>query len=386
MTGLPSYFHFEKNKIFHGSKEINIITLGDILKKSNYDFQEYYVGEANFVGTKNLLETMHFKVSDNTNSTGNYEVYPDTFGYHDKDLFFELKKRIKDLKSNNKSFAIFGATINTHLNGIKDNRMSKLIGNNYESDTEHSVKSLDYLIGDSFVTPQNESSHFTEKIFRLPNIWVSFTPPNISIEIDQLPAIKNGYITFGCFNNLSKINDKVIFLWSRILKSIPKSKIFLKTKELSNSYLKEKIVNKFRKNDIDINSIILEEGSPRNELINSYNKVDVALDPFPYSGGVTSFEALWMGVPVLTKKGFKFVSHTTESINHNSAMSDWIATSDDEYLSKAIQFTSNLAKLKKIRNELRKKVLNSPSFNSSLFADQFSNALWKMWNKFILKN
>ena len=157
MTGLPSFFPFEKNKIFQEVDKINIVSLGDILKKSGYEFQEFYIGEANFTGTKDLLETMNFTVFDYNKSTGDYEVYPDSFGYHDKDLFYELKKRISQLNKNKNSFAIFGTTINTHLNGIKDDRMDQFIGTNYENNLEHSVEALDYLIGDfiNFLEKEN---------------------------------------------------------------------------------------------------------------------------------------------------------------------------------------------------------------------------------------
>ena len=217
------------------------------------------------------------------------------------------------------------------------------------------------------------------------NIYYCFSVPEFEIKITELPAIKNGYITFGSFNNLSKINDKVISLWSKILIAIPKSKIFLKTKELNNLYLKEKIISKFKENGINLNSIILEGGSSRSKLLNSYNKVDISLDTFPYSGGVTSLEAIWMGVPVLTKKGFRFVSHTTESINHNSGMSDWVANDENEYVKKAIKFSTDLELLTEINKNLRRTALKSPLFNSTLFAKQLNNAFWEMWNNFISK-
>ena len=147
--------------------------------------------------------------------------------------------------------------------------------------------------------------------------------------------------------------------------------------------LKNKIINDFQKNDINPDLIILEGASPRSELLASYNKVDIALDPFPYSGCATSFEAIWMGVPVLAKKGSTFVSHATESINHNSGMSDWIANNENEYLAKTIKFSANLKLLSEIKKNLRKAALNSPLFNTSLFAEQFKDAVWKMWNDFI---
>ena len=248
------------------------------------------------------------------------------------------------------------------------------------------IPEIDYLIGDSFVTPSNERNHFTEKIFLLPNIWVCFTTSDIEIKLDQLPAIKNGYITFGSFNNFSKINDRVISLWCKILSAMAGSKIFLKNKALNDSYFKKKIISDFKKNNISSDALILEGGSSRDELLASYNKVDIALDPFPYSGGVTSFEAIWMGVPVLTKKGSKFVSHATESINHNVNMLDWIANDENEYVKKAIEFSANLQQLSEIKKNLRKTALESPAFNASLFAEQLNTAVWKMWNNYISKN
>ena len=248
------------------------------------------------------------------------------------------------------------------------------------------IPEIDYVIGDPHIIPIKDAEHFIEKIFHLPNIWMCFTAPEFEVIIKELPAIKNGYITFGSFNNLLKINEGVISLWSRILKTVPKSKIFLKTKALNNLYLKKKIISNFEKNNINSNSVILEGNSPYKESLASYNKVDIALDPFPFSGCITTFEAIWMGVPVLTKKGNTFVSRQTESINYNIGMSDWIVKDNDEYIIKATQFASNLEKLKEIRVNLRKIALNSPAFNASLFAEHFNNTLWKMWNNFISKN
>ena len=134
-----------------------------------------------------------------------------------------------------------------------------------------------------------------------------------------------------------------------------------------------------------MDQLILEENSPRKELLESYNKIDIALDPFPYSGGTTSFEAIWMEVPVLTKKGSTFVSRTTESINRNSGMSDWIANDENEYVAKAIQFSKNLKQLSEIKKKLRQTSYNSPLFNSSLFAEQFKDNIWQIWKKYINK-
>jgi predicted O-linked N-acetylglucosamine transferase (SPINDLY family) len=130
----------------------------------------------------------------------------------------------------------------------------------------------------------------------------------------------------------------------------------------------------------------LEGSSPREDLLKTYNKIDISLDPFPYSGGTTNFESVWMGVPILTLKGKKFISRCGESVNHNLGMSDWIARDEDNFVSKASVFCSDLNKLSDLRACLRQKALNSPLFDSKKFAEDFHEALWKMWKIFLNKN
>lgn len=129
----------------------------------------------------------------------------------------------------------------------------------------------------------------------------------------------------------------------------------------------------------------LEGHYPRSELLASYNRVDIALDPFPCPGGTTTVEALWMGVPVLTKCGDRFLSHMGESILHNTNQSDWIANDDEEYIRKAVKFSSDLDSLAKLRTGLREQVLASPVFDSSRFARHFEEAMWGMWREWATK-
>jgi protein O-GlcNAc transferase len=91
------------------------------------------------------------------------------------------------------------------------------------------VAEIDYLLGDSFVTPANEAAHFTETIWRLPESYLCFTPPKLAMEVGPLPALVNGYVTFGCFNNLAKMGDEVVAVWARVLHAVPNSRLFLKT-------------------------------------------------------------------------------------------------------------------------------------------------------------
>ena len=243
------------------------------------------------------------------------------------------------------------------------------------------LKQMDYIIGDPFVTPIGEDSHYTEKVWRMPETRLCFSVPNVNIDVSILPALKNDYITFGCFNNFSKINDEVISLWSKILFTIPKSKILFKNKQIKEKSVCIRLIEKFNNNGINNERIIFEKSELRSKYFQAYNKVDVSLDPFPFTGGVMSIESLWMGVPVLTLSGDRFVSRQGEEILINADLNDWISKNKEEYVVKAEKLTSNLNKLALLRSSLRNQVLNSPLFNVPRFAKNFEKALWGIWQQ-----
>ena len=245
------------------------------------------------------------------------------------------------------------------------------------------MSEIDYFIGSNHITPKNEDHHYVEKVFRLPGISQCFTPPDFNVEVNELPAIKNNFITFGSANKLAKVNDDVIFLWSKILKSVPNSKILLKNKDLDNFKIKHNIISKFEKNEIIKDRLILEgESKTRRELLATYNKIDIGLDPFPFQGNTTTIESVWMGVPVIILKGDRYIFHFGESINTNLDMNDWVAKNYSEYISKAIKFSSDIDLLSKLRMSLRKRALESPVFDAPRFAEHFSDMLWSMWQNF----
>ncbi len=245
---------------------------------------------------------------------------------------------------------------------------------------------IDYLIGDPHVTPVEFENQFSEKIFRLPHTRWCFSPPMVSLKTTTLPALKNGYITFGCFNNLAKLNDQVLILWIKVLHAIPNSRLFLKTKQFNSLNLQEKVTKKFTDHGIESERIILEGHSSYEEYLTTYQKVDIALDSFPFTGGTTTIDGLWMGVPVITLQGNTLVSRQGVGILNNVGLPDWIAKNEYEYLRKAIGFASNLDKLSSLRLELRKKIFTSPLFDAKQFAIDFNNALWVMWRQWLKDN
>ena len=248
------------------------------------------------------------------------------------------------------------------------------------------ITEIDYFIGSHHITPISEEKHFVEKILRLPEISQCFTPPDFDLKINALPAAKNNFITFGCLNKLAKVNDDVIALWSKILLSIPSSKLLLKSWELSNKKFCEKTLERFKKCNINRDRLILQgESKTRKEILEIYNEIDICLDPFPFQGNTSTCEAVWMGVPVITLKGSRYLFHFGESINSNLNMHNWIAENQNEYVSKAIKFSSNLDELSKIRANLRNIALESPVFNNHRFTEHFSKMLWYIWKKFIDK-
>ena len=240
------------------------------------------------------------------------------------------------------------------------------------------VAEMDYILGDPWVTPVGEEHHFTEKIKRLPETYFCFTPPVHEIAIDDLPALKNGYVTFGCFNNFSKINESVISLWAQVLLAVEGSRLFLKAGQLDDARTVRETIALFETLGVSSDRLMLEGQTSRLDNFKAYNKVDIALDPFPYPGGTTSVEGLWMGVPVITKKGNCFVSHNGETIAHNSGQSDWIACDEHDYLGKAVRFSADLQSLAKLRNGLRRQVLAAPLFDAPRFARHFEEAMFEI--------
>lgn len=243
------------------------------------------------------------------------------------------------------------------------------------------VAEIDYVLGDSFVTPEVEADHFMEKIWRLPESYLCFTPPNLTLDVAPLPALAVGYITFGCFNNLSKMGDAVVALWARVLLAVPSSRLFLKTRQLNDPEICAATYQRFADFGITADRLIFEGSAPRAELLAAYQRVDIALDPFPYPGGTTSVEAIWMGVPLITRHGDRFLSHMGESIDNNAGLSEWIAVDDDDYVAKAVRFADDLERLAVIRAKLRQQALASPLFNAPRFARHFETALWGMWHQ-----
>ena len=249
------------------------------------------------------------------------------------------------------------------------------------------VAEMDYVLGDLHAIPIEFDNHFSEAVWRMPESCLCLTVPASPVNVAPLPALAAGQVTFGSFNNLTKMNDTVVAVWARILKSVPNSRLLLKTRQLSDPAVCEQTRQRFASCGIAPDRLLLGGTlASRDDHLAMYNKVDIALDTFPYPGVTTSAEALWMGVPVLSLRGDRFLSRTAGSIAHNAGLPDWIAADEDDYVGRAVAFTSNLGRLATLRAGLRQQVLASPLFDARRFARNFEAALWGMWQARIQNN
>ena len=242
------------------------------------------------------------------------------------------------------------------------------------------VAEIDYKLGDNFLTPADQDEFFSEHIWRLPNSFLCFAPPATDLPVVPLPAIKTGQVTFGCFNQYSKVTDKVIAVWCDILSRVRGSRLVLKMAALSDQGVVDSARARFAVHGISGDQLVLEGGAPYEEYLARYQDIDIALDPFPYPGGATTIESLWMAVPVLTKRGGLLpLSRQGASIMHNTGLSDWIAEDDEDYIAKALAFAGDIEALSHLKAGLRQQVVASPLFDGERFAGDFEIAMQGMW-------
>jgi len=242
---------------------------------------------------------------------------------------------------------------------------------------------IDYVLGDPRAIPTAFEDQFSEAVWRMPESYLCLGVPTSQVKVGPLPVLSTGYMTFGSFNNLAKMNDAVVSTWARILNSVPDSRLLLKTKQLREPAVCDRTFQRFADLGIAPDRLLLSKTTAsRDDHLAAYNRVDIALDTFPYPGVTTSAEALWMGLPVLSMRGDRFMSSTAGSIAHNAGLPDWIAADENDYVAKALAFSSNLERLATLRAGLRQQVLASPLFDAPRFAKHFEDALWGMWQRY----
>ncbi len=243
------------------------------------------------------------------------------------------------------------------------------------------MDAIDYFISDSVETPEKDDKWYTEKVIRMPDGYVCYDPPFYAPDVTALPALKNGHITFGCFNYATKITKDVVALWSKLLNAIEDSQLILKSKPYNDAVNRQSYIDMFVAEGVDASRVELRGSSPHDQLLAEYGEIDIALDPFPYSGGLTTIEALWMGVPVITMPGQTFAGRHAASHITNAGLGNWLCDDPSSYLERAQYWSDNLESLSRLRSRLRDQVSRSPLCDAPRFAGHFENALRDIWGQ-----
>jgi len=239
---------------------------------------------------------------------------------------------------------------------------------------------MDYWLTDGFLHPPGTQEIFTEELFHLP-VFYQWPPIAEAPPVGPLPAEKADFVTFASFNNPAKLNDDVIGLWAEILQSVPGSRLMLKFKNIySQPSLCDRVSAKFKAHGIDAERIeMVSSLDTITEHLGHYAKVDIALDPFPFNGATTTYQTLWMGVPVISLAGETFISRAAGSILHHAGLDELIAETPEDYVAAARDLAADIPRLIELRAGLRDKVASSPLCAAPAYARNVEAAFREMW-------
>ena len=243
---------------------------------------------------------------------------------------------------------------------------------------------MDYIVADSYHIHEDEEKYYVEKVLRISECNFVVRPPDFAPEITQLPFYGNGYITFGSFSIPTKINPEIISVWCRTMQQLPNSRMMLKYRAMDDPANRGRITKLFQAGGIDPSRILLYGATPHVDLLNHYNKIDIALDPAPYSGGLTTCEALWMGTPVVTCPGKIFAGRHSQSILSCVGLTETIAEDFDQYVEIAVGLAKDIPRMADIAVGRRQRMADSPLVDGAAFAEKFTNAMrtiWREWDK-----
>ena len=224
---------------------------------------------------------------------------------------------------------------------------------------------MDGCITDIHMLAPGCEAFFSETLLPLPTSYWCYQPPMVAPDVGPLPVLQNGYVTFGSLNTAAKVNDDVVSVWSKLLLPIPNSKLTIHVPQGSRS-----LPARFARHGIDASRLILIPRQSLSEYFQTWNQIDIALDPFPYNGGTTTFDALWMGVPVVTLAGSLPVGRAGVSILRNLKLERFIAESEDQYLSIAAGLATDLNNLSLLRKSARKYIANSPLLDAPRYVSE----------------
>ena len=251
------------------------------------------------------------------------------------------------------------------------------------------LTAIDYRIVDRYVEPEGLSEHLnTEKLFRLDGCFCAYRPSigaperltSGELDVRATPALKNGFVTFGCCNNISKLTDFTLGLWSQLLERAPHAKLLLELAGIERETTRKEIESKLVRNGIALERTIFSNRA-QNKQYSLYHDIDIVLDPYPCNGGNTTCDALFMSVPVVSLSGERYMSRIGTSLISNVGHPEWVTDSPERYLEIAIDLASDVSRLNEIRLKLREEVEHSPVMDEVGFARRMEKAYRQVWTQ-----
>ena len=239
---------------------------------------------------------------------------------------------------------------------------------------------MDYLLADTTVIPADVRSMFAEKVYDLPCCITIGPPPEVLAS--PLPMIRNGYVTFGLFNRIDKISDPALELWSRLMQAVPDARIIIKHGAIDDPMLRDGLIARFVAHGIDADRIRCIGSTSRLEHLAMFAEIDMSLDPFPQNGGISTWESLQMGVPVITKLGKSAASRIGGAIVRAAGLGDWVADDDDGYFAIARKFASAPEALAALRAALPAMVANSDAGNCERYTRLVEEGYRRFWRDY----
>ncbi len=266
--------------------------------------------------------------------------------------------------------------------GLAIRKPAPIVATWLSSNGSTAVKQIDYFITSRHQILAGDQKFFSEELCGLDNglFQVQLEEVMSMPEVNAAPCLTNSYVTFGSFHRHIKFNSNVYKIWSEILKAVPGSKLMLKYAMLNDPKINESIYKRFEKHGINRTRIILDGPADKYEFYCAYHKVDIALDPFPYSGGTTTIDCLYMGVPLITNLADRTSSRVAAGMLISNGLDELVAKTEEEYVAKAIDLANDYKRISNYRSLLRNKV-STAKMSAKNFAVDFGKSLRWMWEK-----
>ncbi|MBP9046430.1 MAG: hypothetical protein KBF70_09125 [Moraxellaceae bacterium] len=252
------------------------------------------------------------------------------------------------------------------------------------------LTAIDYKFTDEVTDQPNSESEYSEQLYRLPTFFCCYRPHSRNplwryqpaYLVKPTPALRENHITFGSCNNLGKLTDTALKVWGTILRRIPDARLLIEGKNLENIDFKTKYRSRCESLGIPCDRLDLVPLDIRNQYL-TYHRIDIALDPFPLTGGTTTFDLLWMGIPLVSLEGDCFKSRLSTGILTYLNQTDWLAHSQDEYIDIACSLAANIDRLNQYRMNLRQRMESSCLMNEDIHTKEFGNGLRHIWQSWL---